>query len=237
VSAETSEETSRAGRLLAIGDIHGCDVALEVLLEELEPTSEDTIVVLGDVIDRGPNSRRCMEQLLELQKRSQLINILGNHEEMFLDALSGGRWEMTWLQNGGLEMLDSYGGELEKIPAGHLDFIRTWRDYFEDDYDIFCHATPHFDIPMNEQPSEFLRWNRITGREPPHQSGKRTICGHTSQRNGVPLVFPGWVCLDTNAYGPRGALSALDVINDVVFQAEQSGHYRGAVPLGAFALQ
>jgi serine/threonine protein phosphatase 1 len=224
------------GRLLAIGDIHGCDVALERLLRELAPTAEDTVVVLGDVVDRGPETRRCIDILLDLQKATNLVHLLGNHEEMFLDALVGGRWTSTWMTNGGREMLDSYGGLMDDIPPEHLDFIRAGRDYYETEWDIFVHATPHFDVPMDQQSAEFLRWNRITGREPPHSSGKRIICGHTAQKSGIPLVFLGWVCLDTNAYGDRGAMSALDVKADLVYQAEQSGRFRGEFPLSAFDL-
>jgi serine/threonine protein phosphatase 1 len=231
------DATADSCRLLAIGDIHGCDVALETLLRELAPKANDTVVVLGDVVDRGPETRRCIDILLDLQKSTSLIHLLGNHEEMFLDAMAGGRWESTWRQNGGAEMMDSYGGSVDDIPPEHLDFIRLGRDYYEVEWDILVHATPHFDVPMDQQPAEFLRWNRITGREPPHSSGKRIICGHTAQKSGIPLVFLGWVCLDTNAYGERGALSGMDVKADVIYQAEQSGRYRGEFPVEAFDLR
>jgi serine/threonine protein phosphatase 1 len=234
MSMDAAEESDR---LLAIGDIHGCDIALETLLRELAPTAADTVVVLGDVVDRGPETRRCIDILLELRKSTNLIHLLGNHEEMFLDALVGGRWESTWLQNGGREMLESYGGLIDDISPEHLDFIRAGRDYFETEWDIFVHATPHFDVPMDQQSAEFLRWNRISGREPPHTSGKRIICGHTAQKGGIPLVFLGWVCLDTNAYGERGALSGMDVKQDIIYQAEQSGRFRGEFPVDAFDLR
>ena len=53
-----------SSRLFAIGDIHGCNVALKALIEAIAPKAEDTIVVLGDVIDWGPDSRDCVRQLL-----------------------------------------------------------------------------------------------------------------------------------------------------------------------------
>lgn len=232
-----SDASAETGRLLAIGDIHGCDVALETLLRELAPTPSDLLVVLGDVVDRGPETRRCLDQLLDLSRSVPVVPLLGNHEEMLLDSLAGGRMVGTWLRSGGSEMLQSYGGAIEDIPPEHLDFIRSFRDFYETDWEIFAHATPHFDLPMEEQPGDFLRWNRLTGREPPHLSGKRIICGHTAQRSGIPLVFPGWVCLDTNAYGERGALSGMDVYADTIYQAEQSGHFRGQFPVSGFEIQ
>lgn len=131
-------------------------------------------------------------------------------------------------------MLDSYGDDVENIPPQHLDFIRSGRDFYETERDLFVHATPHFDVPIDVQPAEFLRWNRLTGHEPPHISGKRIICGHTAQRSGNPLVFTGWVCLDSNVCGKRGALTGMDVRADIIYQAEQSGRYRGEFPLSAF---
>jgi serine/threonine protein phosphatase 1 len=222
------------GRLLAIGDIHGCDVALDVLLRQLQPQREDRIVVLGDVIDRGPNTRRCVDILLSLRRFCRVIHLLGNHEEMFLDALQGGRWTNAWITNGGLEMVNSYGGRIDQIPPEHLEFFRTAREYHETEHEIFAHASPVFDVPMDQQPGQALRWTRITGREPPHVSGKRIICGHSTQPSGLPFVFPGWVCLVTNVYGARGALSALDVDQDVIYQAEQSGRFRGLFPVSQF---
>jgi serine/threonine protein phosphatase 1 len=232
----SSPAPTDAGRLLAIGDIHGCDVAFETLLEELGPRREDTIVLLGDVVDRGPNTKRCIDMIFGLQTVCRVISIMGNHEEMFLDAINGGRWQRAWMSNGGVEMLDSYGGFVDDIPDEHLDAIRSMQDYYEAEWDLFTHATPYWETPIEEQTAQGLRWNRITGREPPHCSGKRVICGHTVQKSGVPLVFMGYVCLDTNAYG-GGALSALEIGTDTVYQADQMGGVRGPFPLDAFQLR
>jgi len=229
-------EPTEAGRLLAIGDIHGCDVAFETLLNVITPRPADTIVILGDVVDRGPNTKRCIDLIFELQKACRVVSIMGNHEEMFLDAINGGRWQRTWMQNGGVEMLESYGGLVDDIPDEHLDFMRSMQDYYEAEWDLFTHGTPYFDTPIEQQTSQGLRWNRIFGREPPHSSGKRVICGHTSQKSGVPLVFMGYVCLDTNAYG-GGALTALDVGTDTIYQADQGGGVRGEFPLDVFELR
>lgn len=74
-------------RTIAIGDVHGCAAALRALLEQIKPQSTDTIVMLGDCVDRGPDSRGVIETLLELRGRCELVPILGNHEEMMLNFL------------------------------------------------------------------------------------------------------------------------------------------------------
>jgi serine/threonine protein phosphatase 1 len=222
------------GRTIAIGDIHGCDAALAVLLRELAPTTDDTVVVLGDVVDRGPDTRACIDRLLELRESCRLIHLMGNHEEMALDALAGGLWSQAWPKYGGDEMLASYGGSFDDIPPVHLDFIRSGKDYFETESTIFAHATIRPDLPLEQQSIHYLRWNRLTGREQPHESGRRVVCGHTAQPDGRPVVFDGWVCLDTCAYCPRGVLSALVIEDDVLYQADQSGAARGPTPLADF---
>ena len=71
-----------AGRFIAIGDIHGCSVALESLLQLLRPTSSDTIVTLGDYVNRGPDSRGVLTQLIALRERCPLVPLLGNHDDL-----------------------------------------------------------------------------------------------------------------------------------------------------------
>ena len=76
-------------RLFAIGDIHGCDVALDALLQWMAPTPDDIVVTLGDYIDRGMNSRGVIDRLIALNEQTQWVGILGNHEEMMLDVIEG----------------------------------------------------------------------------------------------------------------------------------------------------
>lgn len=218
------------GRTFAIGDIHGCHVALDVLLEKLEITGDDTVVLLGDLVDRGPGTRQVLERVLDLQQSCELVLIEGNHEEMLLDAYDDKGWIDSWLQFGGKEVFDSYGGGFDAIPAEHIQFLRAGVDYYETATDIFVHATLEPGVPLEEQRREFLRWNKLTGLETPHPSGKRVICGHTPITTGLPAVFPGWVCLDTWAYSGM-YLTALDVETDEFFQAQQTGAYRGGLTL------
>lgn len=222
------------GRTIAIGDIHGCDTALDVLLRSLDLEPDDTVISLGDVIDRGPDSRRCIELLIDLKSRCHFLHIMGNHEEMMLEALHGGERRDAWQRYGGLEFMASYGGRFDGISPEHLDFIRSGRDYIETETSIFSHATIQGEYPLEVQDKHWLRWSRFTSRTQPHFSGKRVVCGHTAQPSGRPLVIHGWVCIDTCVYCPGGALTALDVDNDLVYQAEQSGRFRGCFPLEDF---
>lgn len=220
------------GRTIAIGDIHGCDVALETILRSVAPTEKDTVIVLGDVVDRGPNTRRAIDLLIELQRKTDLVFLMGNHEEMLLNiAFRTGQGLMDdWLAFGGQETLDSYGGKLKNIPPEHLDFLASQISFDETETEIFVHAVVDPEQPLEEQPPGIMRWGRLTGNESPHCSGKRVVCGHTCQQSGVPLVFDGWVCIDTWVYGD-GYLTCLDVENNIVWQASQHGELIGERPL------
>jgi len=220
------------GRILAIGDIHGCDVALETILQTMAPKAEDTVIVLGDVIDRGPNTRRAIDLLIELQDNTDLVFLMGNHEEMLLSiAFRTGQATMEdWLSFGGQESLDSYGGKMKDIPEEHLEFLATQISYEETETDIFVHAVVDAELPLEEQPPGIMRWGRLTGNELRHCSGKRVVCGHTCQQSGVPLVFDGWVCIDTWVYGD-GFLTCLDVESNIFWQANQQGELLAARPL------
>jgi serine/threonine protein phosphatase 1 len=222
------------GRLLAIGDIHGCQIAFDTLLKHLAITPADTVVVLGDVIDRGPGTRQVIDRLIELRNQCRLIFVLGNHEEMFLDSLTVEDVREPWMGFGGLETLISYGEHAEdtgELPPEHVAFLKSGLDYFETESTIFVHANLEPGKPLAEQTAEWLRWAKLTRRERPLPSGQRVICGHTAQKSGQVWIGDGWVCIDTFAYGGM-FLTALDVGHELVYQARQSGEFLGPTPLG-----
>lgn len=151
------------GLTLAIGDIHGCSVALDTVIDAIKPRTEVTIVILGDYIDRGSDSRGVFERLIDLGRRCRLVPILGNHDQMLLDVRSG-KHPIYWLLDiGGTTTLDSYGPgrDLSLIPDDHFEFLESCLDFFETDSHIFVHANYFPDIPMDEQPVGVLRWESL----------------------------------------------------------------------------
>jgi serine/threonine protein phosphatase 1 len=211
-------------RHFAIGDIHGCDQALDSLLNGLDLTADDLVIVLGDAIDRGPGSRRVLKRLIKLDDTSQLVYIRGNHEEMMLDALEGNHVD-EWLRHGGAATVSSYGGSLDDIPDDHWDLLESSSKYWEGPNDICVHANLKPGVELHEQRSSWLRWRKLTGDELPHHSGKRVVCGHSGVGFGAPTFRNGWVCLDTNAYC-GGILTALELGSGEILQARQSGEFR-----------
>ena len=109
-------------RTIAIGDIHGCSIAFVALLESIDPQRDDTIVTLGDYVDRGIDSKGVIDQLISLGDRCRLVPLLGNHEEMMLGAREGRSDFQFWMNCGGITCLDSYRptGHIELVPPAHF---------------------------------------------------------------------------------------------------------------------
>ena len=224
------------GRTFALGDIHGCAVAFETMLSLLKLRSNDTLVMLGDAIDRGPDSRGVIDILTDIRGKCRLITILGNHEQMLLDVIDGKMPRQGWLIHGGTETLDSYGNQASpaEITEQHLAFIRTWTDYYENATHFFVHGNYIEQKELAMQPWSLLRWEPLHHRLPgPHQSGKTAVLGHTANRGGRIVNLGYLVCIDTCCHG--GAwLTALEPATGKVWQTNDRGDKQHAhlVPPG-----
>lgn len=217
------------GRTLVIGDIHGCSLALDLMLAELQPQPQDVVVTLGDYVDRGPDTRGVLNRLLELEDRTQLIPLLGNHEILMLDARHRLVDTDSWFGVGGRQTMLSYGAtapsQWDAVPPEHWAFLsQRLRRWHATDHHIFAHANVNAMLPMPDQSDDWLFWRRFDDSHP-HFSGKMLICGHTAQKNGLPKILPGRICLDTWAYG-EGWLTALDVGTSTFVQTSQRGEVR-----------
>lgn len=213
-----------SNRVIAIGDIHGCAAALAGMIKWIEPVPSDTIVVLGDCVDRGPDSRGVIDQLLALAELCELKPLLGNHEEMMLAAFDRPASQEAWLACGGAETLQSYNVDsADKVPHGHEMFLRTWGDYYETKTHFFAHACYDPSAPLDKQEWGHQRWQSIRSEIPaPHCSGKVAIVGHTSQKDGKVLDAERLVCIDTYCCGGK-RLTALDSNTGQIWQVDPQG--------------
>jgi serine/threonine protein phosphatase 1 len=218
-----------APRIIAIGDIHGCSTALRALVAAIRPRPEDALIPLGDCIDRGPDSRGVIDDLLALRERCRVVPILGNHEEMMINFLEGRPQPDDWLTCGGDATLKSYqapDGKLGSVPLEHIEFIRTWGDCFETDRQFFIHASYEPDRPLSQQHWQTMRWQTLRSNIPdPHQTGKVAIVGHTSLKDGEILNVGHLVCIDTYCWG-GGWLTAYDATTGQIWQADRHGRLR-----------
>lgn len=215
-----------ASRTIAIGDIHGCSIALAALIDWIAVQPDDTIITLGDYVDRGIDSKGVLDQLIALEERCRLVPLLGNHDEMMLHARDGRSDFKFWLACGGDSALESYGsaGQLSLIPAAHFRFLERCRPFFETETHLFMHANYRPDLPLERQDESVLRWLSLLDYTPgPHCSGKIAIVGHTQQPDVLNLGH--LVCIDT-ACCAGGWLTALDVESGKIWQVDEKGRRR-----------
>lgn len=215
-------------RRFAIGDIHGCSKALRTLIEVIDPQPTDELVFLGDYVDRGPDARDVVDQIIELRERCRVVTLRGNHEIMLMSVALGGLSDVVWLTNGGSATVASYGGCLTRIPRRHLDFFQDLLPYYETEDTIFVHAGYRPERDMHEQDDATIYWNHLPSPLPAqHQSGKQVFVGHTPQPSGRIFDAGHLVCIDTYCFG-GGLLTACQVDTREIIQTDRHGHQKRA---------
>ena len=188
-------------RVYAVGDIHGRLDLFEALVAAIEADdaarapAETLIVLLGDLVDRGDDSRGVIEFARDLQRRRPVRILAGNHEEMFLRILSDIETFRHFIRHGGRETLLSYGinhGQFqaasmeeaqqlasEAVPADHLAFLESFEDMIQlGDY-LFVHAGIDPRLPIDQQRSRDLRWIREPFLSHEGSHGVVVVHGHT----------------------------------------------------------
>ncbi len=217
-------------RTLVIGDVHGCTRALDCVIDAAQPARDDCVVMLGDYIDRGPDSRGVIDRMIYWQQHYNLICLQGNHEELMLHARSDHNKFRYWRMVGGEATVASYaggtaGGSYIPVPPEHWYFLEhVCRDYYETDTHIFVHAGLDPSLELSKQERYVMHWMRFDD-PPAHVSGKVVICGHTAQESGRPRNLGHAICIDTRAHA-GGWLTCLEVETGRMWQANQQGHLR-----------
>jgi len=239
----------------AIGDIHGCYEELIALVnkliekEGLNP-EKDEIVFMGDYIDRGPDSKKVVEVLIEWHKKYPHWTFLyGNHEDIFRDFLTGGKvyGGQNWFSNGGKSTWESYGGHFGKevdgkfeapknpdFPKEHLDFLLENTVYlYETEKYVFVHGGLVPEAPIKESlkyPNTMI-WARYGFIESDWDWGKKIIFGHTPDFKGKygkkmePIVMKNKIGIDTACCPPASnKLTAIKLPEEkLIFQKAIQG--------------
>jgi serine/threonine protein phosphatase 1 len=209
-------------RFFAVGDIHGCYDKLRDVMHQIPiDWQNDKLVFIGDYIDRGPDSFKVVDYLINLKERYPgIVFLKGNHEDMLIDYLDG-RDRLTYLYNGGQLTLDSYlrqsGGSAEfPIPPHHLQFYKALVLYYETDDYIFVHAGLKKNVPLEQQDTEDMLWIREKFIHSRNTFGKRIVFGHTPFEK--PLVTADKIGIDTGAvYG--NMLTCVQLPEEVFYYA------------------
>lgn len=222
--------------VFAVGDIHGCANRLIALHREILraaakiSVTRRVVVYLGDYVDRGPDSRRVIDILLDDPLPSfESIFLLGNHEMFMGTFLGSNDAGAPWLMNGGEATCRSYGIEADgkragvlrdralrkslksSVPEAHMEFLRSLRLYHtEGDY-AFVHAGIRPGVPLELQDPQDLLWIREPFLGADQDFGMIVVHGHTPSPE--PEMLANRIGIDTGAcYG--GKLTALVLVGE-----------------------
>ncbi len=210
-------------RVYAIGDLHGrfdllCRLHRLIAADVTWRAPETAVLVyLGDYVDRGPASFELIDSLInEPLPGFERAFLKGNHEAMLLDFLDGGEMSETWLMNGGIETLASYGIDLPLFDAGparvaaarqefrrvlagaHLTFFEGLELYRVIGGYVFVHAGLRPEVPLDCQDERDLLWVRPHTWEPEGPQERIVVHGHTITPE--PEVTPARIGIDTGAW-------------------------------------
>lgn len=210
-------------RLYAVGDIHGRDDLLANMLARIEadahnrPAIHNTIIFLGDYIDRGLQSRQVLDRLTRWSMAGfETVFLKGNHEAAMLEFLRDANFGRTWKYYGGLETLHSYGitdltlsdtpSDFERardhlrraLPPAHRQFLESLRISIEFGDYFFAHAGVAPGIGLAHQVEDDLLWIRDKFLQSEMWFGKVIVHGHTPKEQ--PVFRPNRIGIDTGAY-------------------------------------
>lgn len=231
------------GRRIAIGDIHGCLQTLRELLEEkVLPGADDTLIFLGDYIDRGPDSKGVVDYLMHLENAGpECIFLRGNHEQTLIDALDAEKnlkkgffsrpknavYQSWFEQFGGKQTMESYGiSQLSDLPEAHERWYRSLLLYYRTDDCYFVHAGFNFSEPDILSDTHAMLWIREFDYDAGKTGGRKVVHGHVPVqldflKECLSLPKLGFVPLDTGCvYKQRpgmGYLSALDLSGGILY--------------------
>lgn len=209
-------------RLFAISDIHGCYKPFyELIVNTIKLRKSDHLILLGDYIDRGDQSKEVIDLIIDLGKEGfNITPLTGNHEVMLIDAYHDPDALPLWLMNSGISTLISFGiQDIRKIESRYLEFFSTLEYYRIIDNVVFVHAGfDDFAVnPFSDKQS--MIWECLPSYQNPVLSGKTIIHGHRpktisyvrkliSEKSKVIPIDTGCVYEMQTGYGN---LSALEV--------------------------
>jgi serine/threonine protein phosphatase 1 len=175
------------GRTFVIGDIHGCARTFIRLLEQIELTPADTLYLLGDLIDRGPDSKGVVNIILGmLTEGIDVRPVRGNHEHLLLLAIQSEVFEdlFEWLENGGDVTLKSYGVQHpQDIPEHHLRFLESLPMYRVTNDFVFVHAGIDCSLanPFSASGTRHMLWDRSGLIDVGKLGGRKVVSGHSTR--------------------------------------------------------
>jgi len=220
-------------RRFAIGDIHGCRLTFRKLLfDKLQITKDDEIYLLGDLIDRGPQIRELIDDVISLQEKGyKIISVRGNHEWMLLKSRNKQKIFDLWVLNNAMTTLHSFNvNDVAHIPPIYMNFFKNMPYYIELENFIIVHGGLNFNKKNPLKHKKAMVWTRnwkVGKKDLAKIDNKRLIVGHTpvdlktvlaSKKTNKIMLDGG--CVYKGKYSGVGYLVAYDIDKDKFYYEE-----------------
>lgn len=181
-------------RLIGISDIHGEYEKLCSVLNKAAPQKEDTIIFMGDYIDRGAKSKEVVDKIIDMQNICNCVYLIGSHEYALLHAKNDEYYHYLFWNYGGVQTVESYGS-FENILKTHGDFFNNLKFYHLTDNYLFIHAGIKPGISLENQREQDMVYIRKEFYNHKHSLPQKIIFGHTEFDK--PVVQNDKICIDT----------------------------------------
>ena len=181
-------------RLIGISDIHGEYEKLCSVLNKIAPQKDDSIIFMGDYIDRGAKSKEVVNKIIDMQNICSCIYLIGSHEYALLHANTDEYYNYLFWNYGGVQTVESYGS-FENILKTHGDFFKSLKFYHETEDYLFIHAGLRPKVPLEKQNKVDMVYIRKEFYNNKTDFPKKIIFGHTEFEK--PFVQPDKICIDT----------------------------------------
>ncbi len=200
-------------RIIGISDIHGEYEKLTSVLSQISPKADDTIVFMGDYIDRGLKSREVVDKIISMNDVCHCVYLIGSHEFALLNSKSDDYFNYLFWSYGGDSTVKSYGG-FDNIFKIHGDFFKSLKYYFLTDDYLFIHAGIKPEIPLDKQDPVDMVYIRSEFYNRKHNLKQKIIFGHTEFPK--PQIWNDKICIDTGCGKFKSApLTAIVIDNGV----------------------
>lgn len=220
-------------RIFVMTDLHGCYDLFTKIMDEVNFTKKDLLIIMGDSCDRGEYTYELYNWYVTRQNEGySIIHLLGNHEDMLLKSKTDERYHLNWMCNGGIKTVESFFKNQYKIEdiekycdqeefynTGWIfEFIEKMPNIVESENHLFVHAGIDFSKKLSEQKVRYTVWTRDDWQEN-NETGKRVYYGHTPQLHGI-SVINDCINLDRGAFH-TGILSCVEIKENKIYTVEK----------------
>ncbi len=221
-------------KIFVMTDLHGRYDLFTKIIDEINFTKKDLLIIMGDSCDRGEYTYELYNWYITRQNEGySIVHLSGNHEEMLKESKTDRRYRLNWMYNGGIKTVESFFRNQDKIEdieeywkqeefyrtVWLFEFIEKMPDIVEGKNHLFVHAGIDFSKELSDQKKEYIIWTRDNWQRN-NRTGKRVYHGHTPQLEGISAIN-NCINLDRGAFH-TGILNCVEIKENKIYTVKEN---------------